>query len=508
MPGIRISRQLKSRLPEGERDGLETFLWRKSGGKCNLCEEKLNQASDNIEADHDEPDAEGGETSRANLNLVHGKCNKFKRNFPSIAVRPYLKLQAFIAKQPEAIKYDGCLKHFAITPKASSVGIKKGTAKFAFPDGTERPVPVFVEENGAGEFHYAFVDAPKAAIFNDDECQPRTLKLHQLWAIYSDIQQNPLHEPPSVRLEKGGKGQAKFLMFDGQHKTVACWMAGKERVVVKVYLDIELGQAIRLVNSIQAKIKKLPLSPFELAAKLSDEWQLKVEEYNTQAGPEASEAGFIDSLPPGERTRAKSAFQSALITEILEQDDFLFQAYVKKPFAEGERKLTEGQLTKKLLVPLLHVAPLEEPAAIGNDMRARERDNISTALNYLAELVFEVRNMSPQEKDRAHRFMYQSALSYAAELLRSLYAQVLSVEGSRAMVEKTPSPAQLKKIKESIKRLANHPIWTVELHSTEKTRAVEEALSKNQDARRAFAQVGLKVGYVLGADKLDADWAD
>lgn len=507
MAGIRISKQLKSRLPEDERKGLEEFLWKKGGGRCFLCEEKLNRATDIIEADHDEPDAEGGPTSRENLNLVHSRCNKVKRNNPSVNVRPYLKLHSYISGKSDPVKYDGCMSHFGISPKPSVVAAHAKTAKFEFPDGSAREVPVFEEKNDAAAFRYAFVDAPREAVFNDEDCQPRTIKLHQVWAIYSDIHLNPLHEPPSVRLGPSVKGKTRLLMFDGQHKTVACWMAGKDRVVVKVYLDIDVPRAVRLVNSIQAKIKKLPLSPFELAAKLSDEWQHKLEEYEGHAGSGASEKGFIDSLPPGERTRAKSAFQAALVNGVLDQDDFLFRGYVKGG-SEADWSITEGQLTKKLLLPLLHVAPLDEPAGTSNDTRMRERENISNALNCLAELVFEVSPMSAQQQERARRLVYQSALSYVAEMIREAYAHILSVGSDRAMLEKAPTKPQWKKIQDSIKRLISHPIWTTDLKASQKTRDVEEALSKNQDAKRAFSQVGLKVGYVVGADKLGNDWAD
>ena len=68
-------------------------------------------------------------------------------------------------------------------------------------------------------------------------------------------------------------------MFDGQHKTVANWLMGRDTVVAKIYLNLEEVQAIELVNSIQAKIKKLPLSAFELAAKMSDEWQTHWQRY-------------------------------------------------------------------------------------------------------------------------------------------------------------------------------------------------------------------------------------
>src|SRR5262245_52924289 len=105
MPGIRISRNLKDKVPAAQREKLDEFLWTKSGGKCFLCESPLNRASDLIEADHDEPDSEGGLADRGNLNLAHSGCNRFKRNNPSVNVRPYLKFEAFVRSQDRPIDY-------------------------------------------------------------------------------------------------------------------------------------------------------------------------------------------------------------------------------------------------------------------------------------------------------------------------------------------------------------------------------------------------------------------
>jgi hypothetical protein len=504
VPGISLSREIRSAVPKNQRKGLEDYLWSKCGGKCFLCEERLNRSSDVIEVDHDQPTAEGGETSRENLNLAHLSCNRIKRNNPSIDVRPYLKLVNFLNRDGEPLRYDGCLPLFGIEPKTTTVTDGGDNAEFEFPDGTRCAVPVFSERNRERTFRYVFVQVPQIALYNDDECQPRAIKSQQVWAIYSDIQRNPLHEPPSARLVPTRRNGSKLLMFDGQHKTLAFWMSGHKRMAVKVYLDLDVPAAVRLVNSIQAKIKKLPLSPFELTAKLSDEWRHKLEQYEESAGGGASEAGFLASLPPADRSRGKQAFQAAFIQGLLDQEDFLFLKLVKGQGDAGA--MTEGQLVKKMLIPLLHLAPLDDVPHVAQEMRVRERESITNVLNYLAELLLGA-SASDRDQERVKRLMYQSSLSYAAAMIREVFSHVLSVSSDRAFIEKSPSKPQWKKIKEAIKRLYEHPIWTADLASTQKARAVSDALSKNQDAERAFNGVGLKVGYLVGADRLGNDWS-
>jgi hypothetical protein len=258
---IRISKSLVSKLPEDQREGLEDYLWAKAGKKCFLCEEPLNRAAEPIEADHDIPEAEGGPNDRDNLNLAHVGCNRAKRAAKSVDVRPYLKLTAAIRKKGGFVNYGQLLTHFGIKPGPSVVERTDEAVELEFPDGSTAKAQVFTDRNNEGDFDYAFVEVPREALFNDDECQPRTIKLPQIWAIYTDVQTNPLHEPPGCRLiPVKGEKQFRLAMFDGQHKTIANWMCGRDTIVAKLYLQITQDQAIRLVNSVQAKIKKLPLS--------------------------------------------------------------------------------------------------------------------------------------------------------------------------------------------------------------------------------------------------------
>jgi hypothetical protein len=225
------------------------------------------------------------------------------------------------------VRYGECVGHFGITPKPTAVEISTAAVSFQFASGEVVEVPILKEDRQGKAFAHVFVELPREAIFNDDECQPRSIKLAQAWAIYLDIKGNPLHEPPSCRLieHKKGVNLHRLLMFDGQHKTLATWMNGRDRVVAKVYLDLSREEAIQLVNSIQAKIKKLPLSPFELSAKLADEWadKLRIYEEAESAGG-ASEKGFLDWLPAEDRPRGKQAFRAALVDEVISHEQLRF----------------------------------------------------------------------------------------------------------------------------------------------------------------------------------------
>jgi hypothetical protein len=522
---ITISKALINRLPETERVGLEKFLWAKSGGQCSLCGEPLNEAADAIEADHEEPTDAGGKDNRDNLNLVHVACNRAKRATPTIDVRPYLKLSAFIKKKGGFVQYGGCTPHFGIVPKCVGLELDGEAATVAMPDGTTKTVPILHEstDTGGERFPHVFVELPRDAIFNDDECQPRSIKLAQAWAIYMDIKANPLHEPPSCRVGTAEKGVTlrQLLMFDGQHKTIATWMHGRQRIVAKVYLDLTREQAIQLVNSIQAKIKKLPLSPFELSAKLADEWADKLHAYEeaaSTAGDDPSEKGFIRWLPAEERNRGKQAFRAALVDEVLSHEQLRFLRYVKRagstsPPTPPPVQITENTFKTKVLEKLLHLDPLAEPADESSKLREHERTNIVEALNVLTDLAFEPADpggdLTEAERDRMRRMSYQSALLYVAGLIKRIYNHELATTTlERAMLEKEPTEAQATKIKTAIKRIADHPVWAADLDLTQKLEQLREALSKNQDVGQLLPKCGLTPGYAVGVDPLTPDWAD
>jgi hypothetical protein len=511
---VKIGQAIRQALPKQQREDIADYLLSKSGGVCHLCETPLLAATEAVEADHDIPASAGGLTDRDNLWLAHATCNRAKKDNPSVDVRPYLKLKIFMASKSHVLRYDGVLEHFKVTPSASMVADDGDTITFEFPNRAPQTVPVFSDINKASqEFRYAFIRVPREALFNDDEVQPRSLKLAQVWAIYGDLQVNPLHEPPSCRLISYSDGQATLALFDGQHKTVASWMAGNEEVTVKVYLDLSKDQANYLVNSIQAKIKKLPLSPFELSAKLSEEWQVRLDEYREKVdSDEASEAGFIAFVDASEKKRAKEAFEAALIRALVDSQDLALTKYVHRA---GQTKtanslMTETQFSSKVLKRLLHTSPLTEIGVAGEEARGRERDNIVTALNFVNEVAFDptagALELTEQELVRRRRLVYQGSLTYVSDLLKQLYRQVLVLDEQRAFIDRAPSDEQEKQIRAGVERILSHPIWMADLGLSAKTKAVDDAMQKNQDVANAFSKVGLKLGYVVGADELSNTW--
>jgi hypothetical protein len=502
--GITISKALIAKLPESERVDIENQLWLKSGSHCHLCDAEFNRATDDIEADHDVPESEGGATSYENLNLAHVRCNRAKRAAKTLDIRPYLRIKAFASNRDSIDRYDAYLSHFDIKPQPTVIEVSNDTVTFELPDGTRRNTPVFYDHAGSQEIRYTFVPLPRNAIFNDDACQPRAVKLEHAQAIYIDIQTNVLHEPPSCRLEQFDLGKpVRLLMFDGQHKTIASWMNGQSHVTCKVYLDLPLPLAIQLVNSIQAKIRKLPLSPFELTAKMADEWQNKWGEYETEVGSDSvSEKGFVAWLPQAERNRGKAALQSALVQNVLGDSDLRLRRYVVHPATKTKPpiEITEQALKSKVIERLLARAPQPDQGAGAQHVREQEARNIVRILNTLNDHAFEPdegeAELSPVALERAKRMKYQSSLAYISTLLKRSWMQVAGTDQDDPM-SKSLTDKEWAELEGFIKRLAEHPVWTAEYDDRPFMGKIKQALEKNQDAKEAFEGAALTFSYML-----------
>jgi hypothetical protein len=301
-------------------------------------------------------------------------------------------------------------------------------------------------------------------------------------------------------------------MFDGQHKTSACWLLGRKTIVVKLYIGLSTQETIALVNSIQAVIPKLPLSTFELSAKMDDETKYRFERYlESTASP--SEAGFIAWLPTGERDRGRSGFRLGLSNRLVQSDELILGQFVQRAGTPKDAgKITETAFKTKLIDPLLYRQPLSADWDDADILREREAASIIRVLNTLAEKAFllgDEPGVQPSEKDveRRRRMSYQSSLAYVARLLRRTVGILLSTADDRELMDRDPTDEQWMRISGAIDRLVQHPIWTADFELSARTKRVAEALAKNQDAAEAFRAVSLTPGYLVG-DPLPATWYD
>ena len=507
-----ISGTLRSKLPLEEKEEIREILLTKADSKCFLCELAFNENTDLLEVDHDVPESLGGETKASNLNLTHQPCNRSKKGLPTEQIRPYIKFMKFMENLQGPVKYDGVLPHFGIEPALTKCTLGAETVSFIFPETTESvEVPVYHDVRGGVTFYYCFLKVPKRAIYNDNAIQPRNIDLDHVRKIYTDILQNPLHEPANVRIdiEPHGEQNCDLKLFDGQHKTIATWLQGDDSVCCKVYFNIPIRRATRLVNSIQSLITKLPLSALESGAKMSEEHQSSFNEYvQSLTGDDLpTETGFIEFHPKNDQARVKKAFKEGLAARLLEDDLPEVAKYTRKGSKQGltHQTITERALITKLFGQLIESKPLSSTNR--SEMRDRERVNIARMVNCWLEPCFAVTHGDESGELRQSRMSYQGSLSMIGYAMKLIFARVVNhAEGEQPLLFVEPTADQWERIEHQIGRLGSHPLWMDALTTTPRLRALQNSMQKNQGWKDAFREAHLDLVYFGGDGPPQANW--
>jgi len=518
MAGIKISKDLKNKLPENEKVEIEKRLIQKSNNSCFLCGKKFNFATDTIVADHNIPEADSGPTNYSNLNLVHEECNSFKRANPTLIVQKFLPFKLFIEENPSATFKEACSDHFKLVPKEISITMIKGDfCEIDFPNGTSKTLEILSETRpDKTEYKYIYTQVPISAIYNDDLVQPRSIKYLQVYKIFQDLHKNPLHEPSSVRLSGPFTvGKNKLFMFDGQHKSIAKMLASKgieTNLDIKIYIDFDQVQANYLVNSIQSRITKLILTKSEVARKMGDEFRPALEKYQLYCediGVEATENGYLQFVPKADLTRAKDALIQARFQQFFELDQSEFRIL---DLLEGKSKITEKKLIinettfiNKILKSLMYMKPLNSPIDPDDKERTTERNNIVTALNSFYDncLAIDLSTATAGEKEKVQRFKSQSVLNLICGLIKEYLKWKLVTSEEDFLAKNLFDPTLKNELNESIIRFSNHPIWTA---SNDKSPIVKEFynnLEKNSSLKEVGNKIKLNLSYIAGTSELD-----
>lgn len=515
---LKISTGLKKSIQDEKsisKADVEDYVWNHKPHECFLCGTLLNRASDDIEIDHNIPVSEGGSDEFNNLNLVHIECNRYKRNHSSFDVRPHLKFKRYYDSKMGQVRFGGARDFFEM--ESSDVYFKlahDGKSATIESESEAITVPVFAEKVSQKDQLFCFADLPISCIKNDDDIQPREIKLNHLLAISADLKKNPLHEQPAVRLV-GQTEKKDLLMFDGQHKTVAQMLNGKTRCTFKIYINIAKDEAVQLVNSIQARIKKLPLTPFELASKMSDEVRRKLEAYEDQVGStEVSEEGFIQWLDTADRSRAKSGIEAAVIDGVIGDEELAFIKLIESKGTANtlnDFSIKEAAFQSNVLKTLLHTKPLSASFKGDGmkDARERERRNVLKILNLCYTkgfLVLPDRDAAAEQR-RIKKLVYQASLKQMCEIMLQIVASQLMVDKNLVLVEKALDETLTEKLSGAVEKFFAHPVWTSDLTTGAKAQAFQDALSKNQNIEEAFKAVSLTAAYCAGLEKLPSNWA-
>jgi hypothetical protein len=522
MAGIEISKNLKTKIVDSNvRDKIEQLLKNKSGDICFLCGQPFNYATDVIHADHDIPEANGGQTDFDNLNLSHKECNKFKKDHPTLNVKNFLPFKIFIDKNPTAKFSEACKNYFKFDPSPININsIVGNTCTIHFPDGTVGDnLEILTESRPGGRtYKYIYTQVPVKSIFNDD-VQPRAIKYGHVYKIFNDLHLNPLHEPCSVRLLAEFKeGPNEFRMFDGQHKAISKMLlnnGAEARIDVKIYLDLSKDEAVILVNSIQSKIIKLGLTKSEFAAKMRDEFKEEFEKYEENCksiGSEPSEEGFVKSATSDtNKSRRKEALLQARIDQFmsLSKDELHILKIVenKTDLTDSKLMIMETTFINKLLKSLMYFKPMTSPIK-EDEARNSERENVKYILNqfFLEGLDLDFSNSSESDLYKMKNLKAQSSLTLFSFFAKKIASREMFASNEEIfMTQGLFSDPVKNRLKDAAKRYVSHPIWVQNPKLNTNLKVVEffNTLQKNGTLTEIAGKIDLSLEYLTGYKDLD-----
>jgi hypothetical protein len=520
---IKISKKIINEIiDDHERLNIENLLIQKAAGKCFLCGGNLDSDKQEIEADHDIPASDGGESSFMNLNLTHLECNRFKKQNPSVHVKKFLPLKKFLQNNLDA-NFDNVGKEFfKINPVQVTLDYKGKLLNLNVGTREIKNIPVYSEPvpNRNKSIEYCFVQIPLNWIFND-VVQPRPIKSSHVFDLFQDLHLNPLHEPVGARLEfENLNGQNKILMFDGQHKAVAKILIEynggdyeNSKIDLKLYLNLTQQEATHLVNSIQSKIIKLGLTKSEFAKKMGNEWESAFRAYEQKClsvGVSPSEIGFVNDAPIEQRKRRKEALIQARLSQLIlstESGGNELKLFSLTKTNDKQLEIKETTLFSKLLQKLLIITPLSDELDNDDTKRSLERQNIRSILDIMYEELFVE---SPElSKEKISQLKSQSSLTLIVDYTKLFLASTLMVDKSDLFFNQRIEQ-NLERYRSFLNKYKLHPIWNysnVENKSIKVERFYNQ-LKQNQSLLEIAKTISLTQGYCAGMEQLNGKELD
>lgn len=416
--GFKLSKSLRDELPESERAGARESLWMKSQGRCSLCNEPLAADGSLVDVDHMKPRKAGaveGPTELKNLYLAHRSCNRKRQNLSYGLASKVIRFEKWCTANPRR-SFEEVI-HQYVTNGNQRVGFELSDSEITVAFGTEKRTAA-VYQDPATATKYFFLNVPIQYIQNDSGTQPRFIEHDHVKTLAIEFDRRPVHEPSNCRLVPVGSGLAELKQFDGQHKTTAQILLGRQEVPMKFYYDPSLPMVQELVVQIQQGIKKRPLSTTDTLKKLDDVIRDKVDEYKAlHDGKVPTEIQLVNAQPLDQQTELKKRLLGNFEFLILNDSNLEITPYLSKKL-ERKFPLTDTVLVSRIIRPLICQELLDTP--LDNSVpRETEREIIVQIINRLTENML-TDKWDPKSKDseedietwRARLFFKQGAIGW------------------------------------------------------------------------------------------------
>lgn len=468
----------------------------RQGLRCFIDSHPVDSERD-LEFDHIEPYAEGGESTPANIGAICRKHNREKGTLSLSEFRDRVELKRF---------FEGAKKRRLDDLLEARLGAKgygeplrldlNDSSARLYLDSGPLDTPLAVCP-ATGE-RYFFASIPVRQIRNDVELQPRALEPERVWELYRHLRTHTQLAPAVCRLV-----DSSVLLFDGQHKAAAQVWAGRPTIDCKVYVAPELRRLKETNLSAHDKLRQMPFYTSTLlekyAAMASEDWEAFL-----MSGGAKNEAAFVDFMRSKHglsRAEATNRVRSMIYRDIIEYPSNQFREYVAEENRGRQNPITMHRLEKTFFAEFIAAPPLNDEFETESYHRDEERENLVLLLNLVVEHAL-ADKWAPERSDAAHkkaaRLFSAGALRAWVPFLRDAVAAALQLfeqEERRHVFYRTLGTAEGAVIERLIKRLLSHKVWE------DPDPGLKDLRYDNADrAKEMLKKAGLTPNWILGGE--------
>lgn len=463
---LQFSSSMAKKLPSKERVNLDHSIKQlidKSNGQCGLCKFPLDNDASLLEIDHIKPEStsseefpDGNSTRISNLQIVHKSCNRSKKNLPNELAMPIIHFKEW-CERVTTPSFADVLKHYELKSKSVELIWNADIPHLKFGGREIMGSQAFLDP--ATGIKYFFCEVPVNYILNDQQAQPRMIIEKHVRDLALDFVAEPVHEPSNCRMVHISGNMYNLLQFDGQHKTTAQIILGRETVPMKVYLGATLEQINQLVINIQQKIKKKPLTTSDTLSKLSDVVGHRLLEYSEKPGTHRSELGFIHSVPKTEQNKWKIDFLSEIRGQILTDESMCkLYPYYNPPINLIKDNVVDKHIIKGLMHNELLTVDIDDPNVY---MRDEEKKNIVLFLNAIYEHMIKdnwTNTANDLQKRMVKNFTYQTSLRYIVKVALETLPHILNIPPTNPLLRRL-NDEQKRKLNLTVKVITEWELW-------------------------------------------------
>jgi hypothetical protein len=494
-----ISNQEKEFVKENQKDTNGIL-------RCFISGEIINEETDEIEYDHLTAYSYDGPSDIVNVRAVLKEYNRRKKDQTLYDVRDQISIQKLYEKKQNNVKLQDILEYKGQKNTNTAMQINENT--ITIDDGSESRTISLLHDDIL-DVPYFYCKIPVRWIKNDDQegLQPRVIDQKRLFELSKHLKQHPQLSPAIARIIKN-----QIFLFDGQHKTAAQILNGKNEIDCKVFVSPTSEELTRklfdqlMVTNLDAhsKLRQVPFYNSTLIERFSVIYKDIWEDFTgTEPAQNHSEENFLHYL------LRKTAFSRAQANEIIRSMIFeanlsssILDKYIAVATKDSNYPLSIEIVRSYILPHCLYLSPSKAPFDSVCDFRNQEKYNFQIVSKILEEKsaiekwIPSKRNVTPtSEQIKAKRIWHKGSVMTWGPMLQDIIINSCNLrtsdEREKLLYRQTLTQDQIDRIDICLERIFNHSLWI------DPNPEIDKLLLSASKQDDLFQKHSLNINYVL-----------